>query len=147
MPLLIFTYSMMGLLICKFEPFWQKVCVESLILKWPLRASCLIERHCFLASNGCLVSWYQYVLHNLVDFNTSFHFRMGFSRFIITGNETTILPEVTSTTLQMVITTVGTTFWSNSAVIAGVSCGAFLVFLVILVAVWFLICRKVCMYC
>ena len=29
--------SMMGLLICKYESFWQDVSVESLILWWPLR--------------------------------------------------------------------------------------------------------------
>ena len=28
MPLLIFTYSMMGLFICKHEPFWQEVFVD-----------------------------------------------------------------------------------------------------------------------
>ena len=36
MPLLSFIF-MMGLLIYKFEPFWQEVSVESLILRWPLR--------------------------------------------------------------------------------------------------------------
>ena len=44
MPLLIFIYSMMWQLFCKYElPFWQDVNVESLILKdrpGP-RASCL----------------------------------------------------------------------------------------------------------
>ena len=29
MQLLIFIYSMMGLLICKYEPFWQEVSVKS----------------------------------------------------------------------------------------------------------------------
>ena len=107
---------------------------------------CLIECHCFLASNGCLVSWFEYVLHNLVDFNTSFHFRMQSKIFIVIGNGTTIPPEVNSTILPMDITTVDTTVWSNSAVIAGVSSGAFLV-LFILVAVGILIRRKVCLYC
>ena len=37
MPLLIFIYSMIGLLICKDEPIWQEVSVESLILRRPLR--------------------------------------------------------------------------------------------------------------
>ena len=37
MPLLIFIYSIMGLLICKYQPFWQEVGVESLILRWLLR--------------------------------------------------------------------------------------------------------------
>ena len=31
MPLLIFNYSMMGQLVCKYEPFWQEVCIESQI--------------------------------------------------------------------------------------------------------------------
>ena len=34
---LIFIYSMMGLLIYKYEPFWQEVVVKSLILRWPVR--------------------------------------------------------------------------------------------------------------
>ena len=34
-PSLIFIYSMMGLLIYKYEPFWQEVSVIS--LRWPLR--------------------------------------------------------------------------------------------------------------
>ena len=34
---LIFIYSTMGLLIYKYEPFWQEVNVKSLILRWPLR--------------------------------------------------------------------------------------------------------------
>ena len=38
LALLIFIYSMIGLLICKYEPFWQDVSVESLILKWPVRS-------------------------------------------------------------------------------------------------------------
>ena len=29
MPFMIYIYSMMGLLICKNDPFWQKVSVES----------------------------------------------------------------------------------------------------------------------
>ena len=37
LPLLIFIYSMMELLICKYEPFWQEVNVQYLILRWPLR--------------------------------------------------------------------------------------------------------------
>ena len=37
MPLLIFIYSMMWQLICKYEPFIQEVSVEYLILRWPLR--------------------------------------------------------------------------------------------------------------
>ena len=37
MPLLNFIYSMIGLLICKYEPFWQEISVESLILRWLLR--------------------------------------------------------------------------------------------------------------
>ena len=36
-PSLIFIYSMMGLLIYKYEPLWQEVSVKSLIIKWPLR--------------------------------------------------------------------------------------------------------------
>ena len=36
-PWLIFIYSMMRLLIYKYEPFWQEVGVKSLILSWPLR--------------------------------------------------------------------------------------------------------------
>ena len=32
-----FIYSMTGLLICKYEHFWQEVSLESLILRWPLR--------------------------------------------------------------------------------------------------------------
>ena len=32
-----FHLSMMGLLIYKYEPFWQEVSVKSLILRWPLR--------------------------------------------------------------------------------------------------------------
>ena len=36
-PSLIFNYSMMGLLIYKYEPLWQEVSVKSLILRWPLR--------------------------------------------------------------------------------------------------------------
>ena len=37
-----FNYTMMGLLICKYEPFWQEVSVESLILRWPLRPVSLL---------------------------------------------------------------------------------------------------------
>ena len=37
MPLLIIIYSVMGLLICKYEPFWQDVRVEFLIPMWLLR--------------------------------------------------------------------------------------------------------------
>ena len=37
LPSLIFIYSMIGLLICKYEPLWQDVNVQSLILRWPLR--------------------------------------------------------------------------------------------------------------
>ena len=37
MPLLNFIYSMIGLLICKYEPFWHEVSVEFLIFRWPLR--------------------------------------------------------------------------------------------------------------
>ena len=49
MPLLIFIYSMMGLLICDYAPFWQEVSVESsLILKWPLRPECLLFVKCVL---------------------------------------------------------------------------------------------------
>ena len=36
LPLLIFIYSMMRMLICKYELFWQEVSVESMILRWPL---------------------------------------------------------------------------------------------------------------
>ena len=36
-PSLIFIYSMMGLLIYKYEPLLQEVSVKSLILRWPLR--------------------------------------------------------------------------------------------------------------
>ena len=36
-PSLIFVYSLMGLLIYKYEPLWQEVSVNSLILRWPLR--------------------------------------------------------------------------------------------------------------
>ena len=38
-PLLNFIYYMMGLLICKYEPFWQEVSVKSSdsLLRWPLR--------------------------------------------------------------------------------------------------------------
>ena len=37
-PSLIFIYSMMGLLIYKYEPLWQEVSVKSLILRWPWRS-------------------------------------------------------------------------------------------------------------
>ena len=37
MPLLIFIYYMMGLLICEYENFWPEVSIESLTLRWPLR--------------------------------------------------------------------------------------------------------------
>ena len=33
----VFIYSMMEQLIFKYEPFWQEISVESLILRWPLR--------------------------------------------------------------------------------------------------------------
>ena len=36
-PLLNFIHSMTGLSLCKYEPFWQEVGVESLIIRWPLR--------------------------------------------------------------------------------------------------------------
>ena len=36
-PWLIFIYSMMRLLIYKYEPLWQEVSVKSVILRWPLR--------------------------------------------------------------------------------------------------------------
>ena len=34
---LFFIYSMMGLLIYKYEPLWQEVSVKFLIFKWPLK--------------------------------------------------------------------------------------------------------------
>ena len=37
MPFLIFNYSMMGLLIYKYEPYWHEDSVKSLILRWLLR--------------------------------------------------------------------------------------------------------------
>ena len=37
MPLLILIYSIIGQLICKYEPFWQEVSVKSVILRLPLR--------------------------------------------------------------------------------------------------------------
>ena len=37
MPLLTFIYYMMGVLICKYESFWQEISVYSLLLRWPLR--------------------------------------------------------------------------------------------------------------
>ena len=35
-------YSMMELLICKYEPFWQEVSLQSQILRWPLRTMDLL---------------------------------------------------------------------------------------------------------
>ena len=32
-----FIYSMMELFICKYEPFWQEISVESMIHRWPFR--------------------------------------------------------------------------------------------------------------
>ena len=45
-------YSMMGLLICKYEPFWHKGSVKSLILRWLLRPVALL----FLSWS---YSWFQ----------------------------------------------------------------------------------------
>ena len=42
MPLLIFIYYMMGLLICEYEEFWPEVIVESLRFRWPLRPEGLL---------------------------------------------------------------------------------------------------------
>ena len=42
LSLLIIILNLMGLLICKYEPFWQEVSVESLILRWPLRSMGLL---------------------------------------------------------------------------------------------------------
>ena len=54
LALLIFIYSMMGLLIWKYEPFWQKVSVESLILRWPLSPLGLFIRKGTIAkTNKC----------------------------------------------------------------------------------------------
>ena len=50
MPLLIFIYSMMGQLISKYEPFWQEVSIESLILRWPLRPLGLLFKRKMLYS-------------------------------------------------------------------------------------------------
>ena len=69
--LLIFIYSMMGLLINKYEPFWREVGVKSLILRYlrpvGLLLTCLyihsceclslfIARKCFQVGSG-LVHW------------------------------------------------------------------------------------------
>ena len=35
-------YFMMGLLMCRYGPFWQKVSVDSRILRWPLRPVALL---------------------------------------------------------------------------------------------------------
>ena len=42
MSLVIFIYSMVVLLFCKYEPFWQEVSVESLIRRWTFRPVSLL---------------------------------------------------------------------------------------------------------
>ena len=53
MPLLIFIYSMMWQVICKYEPFWQEVSVVSLILRCPLRPLDIL----FLFSTNLWRTW------------------------------------------------------------------------------------------
>ena len=59
MPLLIFIYSMMWQLICKYEPFWQEVSVEPLILGWPLRSLGLLFNYSqlWLLWQKCKTTW------------------------------------------------------------------------------------------
>ena len=45
----------MGLLIYKYEPFWQEVSVKSLILRWPLRPVGLLLM--LLYNHMCLLIW------------------------------------------------------------------------------------------
>ena len=45
MSLLILIFSMMWLLICKYETFWQEVSIESLLLRWPLGPMDLLFNH------------------------------------------------------------------------------------------------------
>ena len=49
---------MMGLLIYKYEPFWQEVSVKSLILRWPLRPVGLLF-------NNLLVYWLKKLYVNI----------------------------------------------------------------------------------
>ena len=50
LPLLMFICSMIILLICKHEPSWQEVSVDSLILRWSLRPVDLLSKPFLLIS-------------------------------------------------------------------------------------------------
>ena len=67
MPLLIFIYSMMGRLTCKYEPFWQEVTLGSLLLRWPLRpVGHLFVKHCQFHSTVRQINIYVKGLFKLV---------------------------------------------------------------------------------
>ena len=63
-PLLVLINSMMGLLICKYEPYWQKVSVDFLRLKWPLRPVCLLLEKFSWYKAGKVYedNWYLYAI-------------------------------------------------------------------------------------
>ena len=68
-PLLIFIYSVMGLLICKYEALWQEVSVKSLILRWPLRPVGLLHfiHYYFIWNLVCVSVWITVNLQGAYD--------------------------------------------------------------------------------
>ena len=71
-PLVI--YSMMWLLICEYEPFWQEVSVKSLIFRWPLRPVGLLFNILFSTvdrQTKCIVKMSTEGHTNIVNFLTS----------------------------------------------------------------------------
>ena len=67
MPLLIFIYSMMWQVICKYEPFLQEVSVVSLILRCPLRPLGIL----FLFSTNLWRAW-TFLLEDSFSSNCAF---------------------------------------------------------------------------
>ena len=60
MPVLIFTYFIIGLLICKYDLFWQEVCVKSLKFWCPLRPVGLLLFKSSVVCNKVWVREYTY---------------------------------------------------------------------------------------
>ena len=55
-----YIFTLMGLLICKYKPFWQEVSVKSMILRWPLRPA------------GLLFSFENSIQH--IEYNIKYHY-------------------------------------------------------------------------
>ena len=68
---------MIGLLIYKYEPFWQEVSVKYLLLRWSLRpvASCFFE----LVISACLLVFFAWNLETKCFFATFFIFNRSFN--------------------------------------------------------------------